>query len=212
MAKKVQGGKVGFWNKSRNNPVPAPKLVPQKEAKKKVPAKKPAPAKKRIARVQLEEVSTPNAHPQSLAKKPVQAAPKVVIKAPVIRIPQNMGDHGEMYIRMLNNSMRVRGIFVDHVQGKLCDGYRFIEGEPVVPRVHGDPDKCDLQDTEGWYPQIRETRKPNTDMDATLVWAEQFEQDVLNFKSDRPDLLWGYQSTLNQLRFQIQMGAGAMKA
>jgi hypothetical protein len=115
--------------------------------------------------------------------------------APVQAVPAKIHHDdapGDAFVRMINNSGAVRGVVINQIANRLCDGYKFIEGEPTAPRLYGDPDKCDLYGTAGWYPRPRQMPKPNTDPDAYRIWLEQMNADVLTPMGNRAELQWGW--------------------
>lgn len=112
------------------------------------------------------------------------------------------GDHGLKYIRMLNLVGLVRPVDVDHVPDRLCDGYFFIVDEPAVPRVTGDPQRCDGEAEPGFTVKpYMDGGRPTSMAQAMKMWLSRMQQDRARFQ-DRDDLLWSYVDMLRDRMFR----------
>lgn len=102
---------------------------------------------------------------------------------------------GSYFVRLISPMNIVRAIPVGAVCNRLCNGWRFIEGEPVIPRARCPIDRHDICDGEGkpgFFPRGRGlSDAPRTQQDAIRVWLEQFVQDAQVFP-DRPELDYQY--------------------
>lgn len=98
---------------------------------------------------------------------------------------------GAFFVRMVSPMNFVRAIPVGAVCNRLCNGWRFIEGEPVIPRVNcatNRQDVCDRDAEQGWSPRGRAlAATPTTTIDAVRVWIAEFMRDS-EIYGRRPDL------------------------
>lgn len=112
------------------------------------------------------------------------------------------GDHGLRYIRMLNLVGLVRPVDVDHVPDRLCDGYFFIVDEPAVPRVSGDPQRCDGESHPGFtIKPYMDGGRPTSIAQAMKMWLARMQQDRARFQ-DREDLAWDFVDQLRDRMFR----------
>lgn len=112
------------------------------------------------------------------------------------------GDHGLLYIRMLNLVGLVRPVDVDHVPDRLCDGYFFIVDEPAVPRVTGDPQRCDGESQPGFtIKPYMDGGRPTSIAQAMKMWLARMQQDRARFQ-DRDDLSWKFVDQLRERMFR----------
>ncbi len=83
----------------------------------------------------------------------------------------------------------MRAIPVGAVCNRLCCGWRFIENEPVIPRVNCPIDRqdtCDGEGRPGFYPRPRPLADtPMTTIDAVRVWIAEFVRDQQVFAGRR---------------------------
>lgn len=103
------------------------------------------------------------------------------------------GDHGKAYVRMFNSTGVIVPVVATHVPDRLCDGYRFIQGEPGVPRYLGDPEKPDAPGP--YVPDF--CKQPMTNLDGLIVWATKMANDRRQHRGHK-QLLWGFLSTVSQ--------------
>lgn len=96
---------------------------------------------------------------------------------------------GAYFVRMIAPTNMVRAVPVGAVCNRLCNGWRFIEDEPVIPRVHCDVanhDTCDQAATPGFFPRGRGmTEAPRTKHDALRVWISEFQADLSRYHGRR---------------------------
>lgn len=145
-----------------------------------VPPKAVKPAKRHPRPVDSESESTPRPAP---APKPKQVNPD---------------DHGVPYIRLLRPDGVVMPIAVNQVCYRLVNHYTFIEDEPVIPRVTGDPDKVDAY-VRGYRPRRRDgLPMPGTLVDAAKLWLAQFNVDLQTFPG-RDDLQYHQAAYIEQV-------------
>ena len=102
---------------------------------------------------------------------------------------------GSYFVRMVSPMNHVRAIPVGAVCNRLTNGWRFIEGEPVIPRVHCAVDRqdvCDLAGTVGFFPRPRAlAATPVLHLDAVRVWLNEFLLDQHRY-AGRKDLDLSY--------------------
>lgn len=112
------------------------------------------------------------------------------------------GDHGVKYVRMLNLVGLVRPVDVDHVADRLCDGYFFITDEPAVPRVTGDPQRCDGESQPGFTIRpFMDGGRPTSIEQAMKMWLHRMTQDRYRFEG-RKDLLWRFADQLREKMYR----------
>lgn len=204
---------------------PVPKAPGKLRARVQPPAPAPRAAIPNLLRVRAPRQRFTSVDPVAPPKKP--RAPRKPKAPPTEEVEQDEGEdagelhsataapkkgpppevddsHGDPFVRMLNGNGDVRGVVVGLVLERLCDGYKFIEGEPVIPRIRGNPDVCDQKGQPGWYPKQRNMAKPVTEQDARSVWLGLMEMDAIQFGNQRADLQWGF---MPMLRSKVAQGS-----
>jgi len=90
-------------------------------------------------------------------------------------------ESGSRFVRMFNRAGRVVGVIANYVPERLQEGYRFIEGESVIPTRSGP-----LDSVPGIKkPTYRDYDRPDSVMDAILLWRDAMLDDAEDMPEEK---------------------------
>lgn len=120
--------------------------------------------------------------------------------------PEPVARGRNAYVRMLHPNGVVRPVPADFVEKRLTENYRFIDGEPSIPRSSGRPSLCD-------DPAVHKSPRPRTGAnisngnDAREYWAKVMLEDSFTY-GNRTDLDLYFARNFRQIRAAQQSGYG----
>lgn len=124
---------------------------------------------RRANRQQTLDSISPRAARRTRGSKPKQADEEVGVES------------GSRFVRMFNRAGRVVGVIANYVPERLQEGYRFIEGESVIPTRTGPLDSVPGVKK----PTYRDYDRPDSIMDAIELWRDAMLDDAEDFPDEK---------------------------
>lgn len=155
--------------------------------------RRPAPVRPKSARstsatVARSPVGRPRKPPSDT--KPAPAAKQKIKPINSVDPTIHSSVTGVPFVRMLHPAGRIRPVIATFIPERLMDGYRFLEGEPTVPRTKGRPGIPD-DEAVARHPRARRVNPMHSIKDARNYWIRCMEEDANTFYHNK-NLLFAY--------------------